>query len=169
MQAQLKKASVENETIIKNLMQFYMYDFSEFVDIDAQEDGLFAAYKYLYEYWKENNNRFPYIIQKDRKHVGFVLVRFIGSAERKYFSVAEFFVMKKYRRSGIGRTIAHHLFDLHKGNWEVFQRESNTPAQLFWNKVIDEYTKGNFTERFEDGMRNAGFPNLKIKRTSSSW
>ncbi len=128
MQAQLKKASVEDETIIKNLMQFYMYDFSEFVDIDAQEDGLFAAYKYLDEYWKENNNRFPYIVQKDRKHVGFVLVRFIESAERKYFSIAEFFVMEKYTRSGIGRTIAHQLFDLHKGIWEVFHKESNMVA-----------------------------------------
>ncbi len=59
--------------------------------------------------------------------------------------------MKKYRREGIGKAIAIQIFDLHKGQWEVFQKESNKPAQLFWNKVISEYTKGNFTERFEDG------------------
>jgi predicted acetyltransferase len=137
-------------------MQFYMYDFSEFVNIDVQEDGLFEAYKFLDEYWKDNN-RFPYIIQKDKTYAGFILVRFIESAQRKYFSIAEFFVMKKYRRAGIGKTIAHQVFNLHKGDWEVFQKENNKPAQLFWNKVIDEYTKGNFKERFEDGKRIQDF------------
>jgi predicted acetyltransferase len=157
MHEELIKASFKQKTVITNLMQFYMYDFSEFVDIEVQEDGLFAAYKYLDEYWKDDTNRFPYIIHKDKKHVGFVLVRFIESAERKYFSIAEFFVMKKYRRVGIGRTTAHHIFDLHKGDWEVFQKESNKPAQLFWNKIINEYTKGNFTERLEDGRRIQNF------------
>ena len=85
MHLQLKKASLEDKTIIKNLMQFYMYDFSEFVDIDVEDDGLFAAYKYLEEYWKDDKNRFPYILQKNKKHVGFVLVRFIESANRKFF------------------------------------------------------------------------------------
>lgn len=150
MDAQLKKASVQDENIIANLMQFYMYDFSEFVDIDVQDDGLFAAYGHLDEYWKKYNHMFPYIICKDENYVGFVLVRSIESANRKYFSIAEFFVMKKYRRSGIGKTIAYQLFELHKGNWEVFQKESNKPAQSFWIKIIDEYTKGNFTERFEN-------------------
>ena len=137
-------------------MQLYMYDFSEFVDIDVKKDGLFAPYKFLDEYWKDNN-RFPYIIQKHEKYIGFVLVKFIESAQRNHFSIAEFFVMKKYRRAGIGKTIAYHIFDLHKGNWEVFQKENDTPAQLFWNKVIEEYTKGNFAERFEDGRRMQDF------------
>jgi len=43
MLLQLRKASFEDKTIIKNLMQFYMYDFSEFVNIDPENNGLFAA------------------------------------------------------------------------------------------------------------------------------
>jgi len=31
-------------------MQFYIYDFSEFVRHDVEEDGLFAAYPLLDEY-----------------------------------------------------------------------------------------------------------------------
>ncbi len=64
MHLELLKASHNHETIIRNLMQFYMYDFSEFVNIDVQKDGLFKAYKSLDEYWKDNNNRFPYIYRK---------------------------------------------------------------------------------------------------------
>ena len=157
MLLQLRKASFEDKTIIKNLMQFYMYDFSEFVNIDLENNGLFAAYKHSDEYWSSGDNNFPYLITKDEKYIGFALVRFIESADPKYFSMAEFFVMRKYRRSGIGKTTAHHVFNLHKGNWEVFQREGNTVAHLFWRKIISEYTNGNFTERFEDGRTIQNF------------
>ncbi|MEP6682698.1 MAG: GNAT family N-acetyltransferase, partial [Parafilimonas sp.] len=104
MDIQLLKASQQHTEVIKNLMQFYMYDFSEFVDLDVEADGLFAAYKNLDDYWKDEN-RFPYIIQKDKKYIGFILVRFIETAQRNYLSIAEFFVMKKYRRKGIGKSI----------------------------------------------------------------
>ncbi len=157
MHFQLIKAAPQHKAVIQNLMQFYMYDFSEFIDIDVEEDGLFAAYKNLDEYWKKDNFMFPYLIQKDGRYVGFALVKFIETAERKCFSIAEFFVMKKYRRGGIGKAAAHQIFDLHKGNWEVFQKESNKPAQLFWNKIINAYTKGHFTDRFADGKRVQNF------------
>lgn len=150
MEAQLIKASYQYKEIIQNLMQFYMYDFSEFVELDVEAGGLFEAYKNLDSYWTDEK-RFPYIIQKDKKHIGFVLVRFIETDKRNYFSIAEFFVMKKYRGKGIGKSVVHQIFNLHKGTWEVFQKESNKPALLFWNKVINDYTKGNFTGRFEDG------------------
>lgn len=149
MNAQLLKAMHQHKNVIKNLMQFYMYDFSEFADLDVESDGLFAAYPHIEDYWKDEN-RFPYLIQIDKKHIGFVLVRFIEIEQRTYFSIAEFFIMKKYRRKGIGKAIAIQIFNLHKGNWEVFQKESNKPAQLFWKQVISEYTKVNFTERLDD-------------------
>jgi predicted acetyltransferase len=152
----LIKASYEQKQIINNLMQFYMYDFSEFVDLDVKADGFFAAYKNLDDYWNDEN-RFPYIIQNEEKPIGFALVRLIESAQRSHYSIAEFFVMKKYRKKGIGKQTAIQLFNLHKGLWEVFQRESNKPAQLFWNNVIGAYTKGNFTERFEDGKTIQNF------------
>jgi len=140
-------------------MQFYIYDFSEYIKYDVEDNGLFAPYPHLDDYWKETSNKFPYIIKKDDKYVGFVLVRFIETQERMYFSIAEFFILKKYRRTGIGKAIAVMVFDLHKGLWEVFQKESNKPAQIFWKKVIEEYTKGQYRERSEDGKRIQNFEN----------
>lgn len=75
-----------------------------------------------------------------------MLVKFIESEERNYFSIAEFFIMRKYRMEGIGKAVAEQIFNLHKGKWEVHQKESNRPAQVFWNKTIDGYTRGHFTE-----------------------
>ncbi len=156
MNIKLVEASHLHKDVIKNLMQFYMYDFSEFVDVDVEADGLFAAYKNLDDYWNDEN-RFSYIIQKDEIYIGFVLIRYIEEQQCNHFSIAEFFVMKKYRRKGIGKSIATQIFNSHKGKWEVFQKDNNKPAQLFWNKVINEYSGGNFSERFDDGKVIQGF------------
>jgi predicted acetyltransferase len=150
-------ASKEYKNTIRNLMQFYIYDFSEFVQCDVEEDGLYGAYPYLEDYWKEEKHRFPYVIKQDKKYVGFVLVRFIELEERNYFSIAEFFIMKKYRKEGIGKAVAKQIFNLHRGQWEVYQLESNYPAQIFWNKVIDEFTKGKFKDRLENGRKIQDF------------
>jgi len=161
MNFKLVKASQEHISVMENLMQFYMYDFSEFVERDVEENGLFEPYTYLKEYWKEENCRFPYFIKEETKYLGFVLVGYITSNEKNYFSIAEFFIMRKYRRKGVGQSIAQQVFDLHKGHWEVYQRESNQPARVFWNKVIREYTEGQFTERMEDGRRIQKFETIQ--------
>ena len=81
MNFKLIQASQEYKDVIKNLMQFYIYDFSEYVKCDVEEDGLFEAYPCLEDYWKEENHRFPYVIKRDETYVGFALVRFIESEE----------------------------------------------------------------------------------------
>jgi predicted acetyltransferase len=157
MNFSLFRASKEYKPILENLMQFYIYDFSEYIELDVEENGLFKPYQYLEEYWRDGNNRFPYIIKKNNKYVGFVLVKLVKAESRTYFSMAEFFIMKKYRRNGVGKAIAFEIFKLHKGQWEVYQKETNKPAQMFWGKVIREYTEEMFEERYEDGKRIQDF------------
>lgn len=150
---QIIKADEKYRSVIENLMQFYIYDFSKYVDLDVEEDGLYKAYPYLDDYWKDESYRFAYVLKSDENYIGFVLVRLVIAGERKYFSIAEFFIMRKYRRKGIGKAVAGQMFNLHRGQWEVYQMESNKPAVVFWTKVITEYTKGQFKERFENGKR----------------
>lgn len=77
---------------------------------------------------------------------GFVLVKWVQAETKSFFSIAEFFIMKKYRRASLGKSVAKQIFRLHRGQWEVFQMKKNEPAQLFWRTVINEYTDGQFTE-----------------------
>src|SRR5215210_3036465 len=156
MNFELIYASKDCINVIRNLMQFYNYDFSEYINHDVEEDGLYKAYPDLEKYWKEEGYKFPYIIKKGEKYVGFVLVN-KNKSDTYYFSIAEFFIMKKYRREGIGQEAARQLFTLHKGDWQVHQRENNIPAQEFWRKVINKYTDGQFSERLENGRRIQNF------------
>lgn len=135
---------------LDHLMQFYIYDFSEFLDFDVEENGQYSPYP-LDEYFEEGNQQFAYVIKREEKYAGFVLVRLIEDVGVPHYSIAEFFVLKKYRREGIGKAVAADIFSRHKGPWEVHQIENNTGAQIFWKKAIDEYTEGQFEERVEDG------------------
>ncbi|QHW34288.1 GNAT family N-acetyltransferase [Paenibacillus rhizovicinus] len=160
--AELILASIEDRETLKNLMQFYDYDFSAFISIDVEDNGLYSPYAYLDDYWIDAAHRFPYLIKRAGRYAGFALVRRIETEDRHYFSIAEFFIMKKYRKNAIGRQVAVRLFDLHEGDWEVFQLESNKPARIFWTKVIGDYSGGAFTERFEEGKSIQDFVSRRL-------
>lgn len=159
MQFTIDKVSAEYQDIIKNLMQFYIYDFSEFIACDVEADGLFEPYQQLDTYWKEPNHRFPWLIKAGDKYAGFVLVRLVETTDGNYFSIAEFFILKKYRRQGMGAKVAAQIFDQYKGKWQVYQKETNKPAQQFWRSVIDDYTNGMFEEKPGEGRITQYFDN----------
>ncbi len=62
MNFSLVKASKEHQSVISNLMQFYIYDFSGFIDMDVEETGQFAAIPVWKKYWEESD-KFPYVIR----------------------------------------------------------------------------------------------------------
>ncbi|USK31685.1 GNAT family N-acetyltransferase [Bacillus sp. F19] len=141
-------AGISDRAIVENLLQYYFYDFTEFNGASVNDQGRFNDYPYFENYWTEKG-RYPYLIKVREEYAGFVMVRY--DASENYFSMAEFFIMKKCRRSGLGKKIAHNVFQLHSGKWEVVQIERNKPAQSFWRKVIEEYTAGDYAERAVNG------------------
>ena len=139
-------APIEEKTVFENLMHLYRYDFSEFSGDDVDKQGRFLDH-YLPYYWIEPN-RYPFLVKVDGKYAGFVMVRRFPDEEsgEEIFHIAEFFVLKKYRRRQVGRQMARRIFDRFPGKWRVAQTEENLPAQAFWRKVIADYTGGNFHE-----------------------
>ena len=45
MNFELIYASKDRINVIRNLMHFYNYDFSEYINHDVEEDGLYKAYR----------------------------------------------------------------------------------------------------------------------------
>ena len=60
--------------------------------------------------------------------------------------LAEFFVVRRYRRQGVGTRAAAAIFGLRRGRWEVRERTGNAAARAFWRKAIGAYTNGEFDE-----------------------
>lgn len=134
----------EQKSVLIQMMELYNYDFSEFSQDDLNEYGYFG-YAHIDDYWNEAG-RHPFFIRVDGKLAGLVLVR--SCCEHNDLpnphNIAEFFVMKKYRKNGVGRAAAVKVFDMFPGGWEVSQWTNNLPAQRFWQKVVAEYTHGSY-------------------------
>ena len=156
MKIEVAEATRKDEPVLERLFQLYQYDFSEIMGGDVEDDGVFR-YISLGDVWDD-----------DRAHVFIARVngRVAGTAiliERSHFTgetdvtyMDEFFVMRKYRRTGVGSEFAARLFAMFPGRWEVAQVAPNTEATLFWKSAIRAYTNGNFEERIEDSDKWTG-------------
>jgi predicted acetyltransferase len=144
MNVEVLSALITDKPIIQRMMELYQYDFSEFENIDLNEHGYFG-YLYLDYYWVEAD-RHPFLVRVNAKLAGFVLVNQDTYLPGSQYSVAEFFILRKYRKHGIGRQVAFHIFDSFCGRWEIHQVHTNKVAQQFWRSVIRAYTENNYTE-----------------------
>ncbi|MGG6240962.1 GNAT family N-acetyltransferase [Nodosilinea sp. AN01ver1] len=98
-------------------------------------------YPYLDYYWTEAG-RYPFLVRVEGTLAGFVLVRQLElDADEPLWQMAEFFVLSKYRRQGIGREVAHRVFDRFEGRWQVTSQEGNLSSQRFWQRVIEDYQR----------------------------
>jgi predicted acetyltransferase len=50
--------------------------------------------------------------------------------------MVEFFVLRRYRRCGVGGQAARALFARFPGEWQVRQIATNQPATAFWRRAI---------------------------------
>src|SRR5580704_15638044 len=111
----LEKIPSSQCNVIENLIQLYLHDFSEFATVGSEygevgSDGRFA-YRGLDSYWREDG-RVPYVIRADDRLVGFALVNQWSALARPVDqAVAEFFILRKYQRIGIGRRAATGMFE----------------------------------------------------------
>jgi len=170
MVIKIEPISIENKSVLIQLMELYMYDFSLYSNNDVNEHGFFG-YSHIDDYWNEEG-RFPYFIRVDGRIAGFVLVRSCCEYNdlKNPHNIAEFFIMQKYRRQGIGKQVAMRIFDLHKGGWEISQWLENLQAQNFWKSVVQEYTKGQFKtfDLKEEGHIGFTFDNSNITNQNKS-
>lgn len=141
---ELCPAQLSDRETLRNLLEKYQYEFSQWDMETVHEDGLFH-YPYLDCYFEEEN-RFPYLIRVDGKLAGFVLVNDYPEVpgRRTDWCLSEFFVMHPYRRLGVGRAAAMAAFDAHRGTWQLKRHPKNLASVCFWDSVVADYTGGKF-------------------------
>ncbi len=159
MNITIEPISLEQKPVLVRMMELFSYDFSEFSGDDISEYGYYG-YAHIDDYWNEAG-RYPFFIRVDGKLAGLVLVRscceYANIADPH--NIAEFFVMKKYRRKGVGKCAAGMIFDRFSGGWEISVWENNIPARGFWKNVIEDYTGGKYSDFTADGTIGFTFYN----------
>jgi predicted acetyltransferase len=120
---------------LRNLFQFYEYDFSEIEGARVGDDGRFHQLEKV-EFEQ------AYLFKVDRGLAGFALINRKASRVMDgeiVWWMEEFFVMRRYRRASLGRRAAQAVIERHPGTWELTQTPNNHAAIAFWRAVLAAY------------------------------
>lgn len=139
---ELVAARQQDRDLVARLEQLYSYDFSAFTDCALSPDGVFPAVKSFREIWKDPE-LFTFILCAKTEPAGLAIVRRLA---HEAYDMEQFFVLRKFRRTGAGTAAAQALFQKFPGAWTVRQIPQNKTARSFWRRVIDGYTNGAFEE-----------------------
>lgn len=106
---QIIPASIEQQPVVAQLYELYTYEMTDLADFDINDNGYYE-YQDLPLFWN-TPNRYPYLIWVNKKLAGFVLVQQGSPVDDNpdIWDVAEFFVMRKFRKSGIGQYVAQSI------------------------------------------------------------
>lgn len=128
----LRPAIAADKPAIANLIQLYLYDMTEFMAFPVRADGRFE-YGYLNRFW-----RHPYFIMSGDEIAGFALVvdecPLTGRAPCWF--MAEFFVLKAYRKQGVATAALGLALAAHPGPWHIAVPHANRTAQAFWGRAL---------------------------------
>jgi predicted acetyltransferase len=156
------KIGSESEAVLRNLFQHYLRDMAEWFEVDVNPDGSYAYD--ISAIWEKGFE--AYLAKVGDSVTGFALV---GSAdewlgEAGAHDVHEFFVLRGFRRSGVGQHMATHTWNEHAGEWLVRVLEVNAPALAFWRAAIKGYARGSHKE---EGRLVKGRPWVFFRFTSA--
>jgi predicted acetyltransferase len=146
MKLELVRVKEPDKMLLNSLLELYENEPNDYEPEEKKSDEQEPyVYKHLDRYFTREH-WLAYFIMADGKHAGFILISPDTTVEDKPhdYSLYEFFVMPEYRRGGIGRFAAKKIFDMYKGWWHLQRDPRDKNSVPFWNKVIDEYTKGEF-------------------------
>ncbi|WP_212624772.1 GNAT family N-acetyltransferase [Pseudomonas sp. PP3] len=142
----------ELETI-ENLMQFYTYDFSEWLPLTLGESGFFQL-RALPDYWDKPATR-PFLIRVDGELAGFVTVDGDTHLPGAQFNIGYLFVSRRFRGQGVAKFVVSTLLSRFPGQWQIFHIEANPPARQFWAAVMPGISAGRFTRH---SLMAEGYP-----------
>ena len=132
---------IDRRATLANLLQFYVYDFSELYPDDPERkfmsNGQFGEFPHLDEYFHEHG-RVALLLCNNGTTIGFAMLNQVSNcSEQIDFNMAEFFIARKYRRRGYGTAAAHAVFAAYSGEWELSVARLNIAAQKFWSQTVD--------------------------------
>jgi predicted acetyltransferase len=129
----------EERPLLERLGELYLYDFSEFAGWDLGEDGRFDHDGWARGLWADPDHT-ALLLRVGGKPAGFAIVSRHSplAPDRPTWYMAEFFVMRRFRRRGIGALVARAVFGRFPGPWHVLQMKQNVAAQAFWRRTIGE-------------------------------
>lgn len=142
----LRRVGRRDVPIVKRLLPLYIYDLVG-ERWGVERDGSYAPPAWHRQFWRRDG-RYHFVVRVDGRPAGFALVRelpAVGGLPAR--EMAEFFVLRLYRRRGIGTRVARALFARFPGRWELSVLTWNVTARPFWRRLIRRVAVGRLSTR----------------------
>lgn len=140
----VRLASAQDRLPIHRMLELYQYELSDIWEQDLDSHG---EYGYALDHYWASEGSHAFVATAAGKYAGIALVNQAVRVGVEGFWMDQLFVLKKYRRHGLGRLLASTVFAALPGRWEVGQMLQNVAAQAFWRRVIGDYTDRRFREQ----------------------
>jgi predicted acetyltransferase len=145
----LVKASLEDYPVVQNLARFYVYDMSRYCGFISQDwacpsDGLFESFDFKSYFISPEAQAF--LVKIRGELAGFVLIKKIGQGALSYYRIGEFFIIAKFQGQDIAEQVAHQIWRLYSGPWELTVIPENQKALNFWRKSVGSFTANKYSE-----------------------
>ena len=144
---ELHTAQRDELETLENLMQFYMYDFSEWLPLKLGGHGFFHIQP-LQDYWRNPATR-PFLIKVDGELAGFVTVDDNTHLPGAQYNIGYLFVSRRFRGQGVATFVVSTLLSQLPGQWQIFHIDANPPARQFWARVIPGLTGDAFSRHHQ--------------------
>jgi predicted acetyltransferase len=142
---ELHPAQRDELDTLENLMQFYMYDFSEWLPLKLADHGFFSIQPKL-DYWRHPGTQ-PFLIRVDDELAGFVTVDTETQMAGAEHNIGYFFLTRRFRGQGVAQFVVSTLLSRLPGQWQIFHIDANLPARRFWAGLIPALSGGEFTRQ----------------------
>lgn len=159
-----RKAQTHDFPALRQMLELYQYELSDIWPQDADAE---AMYGYNLDRHAQGDRFHAHVALSDRQYVGFALVAPAVVTRSEGHWMEQFFILKRFRRTGAGRALALHVLHSHPGLWEVGQMPSNVAAQAFWRRVIGQATSGAYVEvQVSEGPWQGVVQQFQVQRTA---
>ncbi|MCI0913899.1 GNAT family N-acetyltransferase [Pseudomonas putida] len=132
---ELLTTTPDQADLIRNLYQFYAYESSDWEQEDVEVDGRFYIHEeHLQRYWLADGWS-ANLVLVDGFIAGFVLVERSELPGIDASELADLFILKRYRRQGIGRAVALQVLS-GAGDWLLRCYAPDPIAVAFCKAVV---------------------------------
>ncbi len=147
---ELIQTGPEEAELIRNLYQYYAYESSDWEQEDVEADGRFYIHdEHLNRYWQDPQWS-ANLLLVDGCIAGFLLIEGSELPGIDALELADLFILKRYRRKGIGRAIATQVLCSGEADWLVRFFDQDEVSQAFWRTVLDNLPRPVQTIELED-------------------
>ena len=156
MTVRLVPAAADHQRWIRDDLQSYLAELSEFGPIGKNPEGTYD-YPYLDHYWREPD-RHPFVIHLDNAPVGFLLVREdMNPADgSSIMEIAELYILPAFRQHSVATSAITEVVSYFPGNWRAAVLPKNHVAYSFWQQLISALDPA-FTVTAPASSRNPPF------------